>query len=388
MTRPNDSEGLLLPTGAQQAFGLPSELLELYENLQPELRRTIQREAAGAGGRVDTDEILRGIWAEVVHAWPLILRSGIPADEYIWNIAAHALRDLPFSPSRSAAAAPAGAAHSGAPSRPSAEHNLPAVVRLVQELTARVVGHGETDTVDAESTFTELGVDSLTALELRDLLAEATGLSFGAAVAFAHPTPLSLARHVAQRLPHTRAPGDDTGPVPQFEEFYRRLQPKLHKYARHLLGPVCCQDADDVLQIVWIIVLGHWTRIQHMNHAQAYVYMIVRNEALRSRRAAARRHARTPFADEAQLAALAELVRQSQTGQVERVIDEQGVKQYITEHLAPRLSRQQLTILLMDMAGYETGTVAEALCIEQSTVRVQRHRIRTKLAASKPPPFL
>nr|WP_083737807.1 type I polyketide synthase [Amycolatopsis keratiniphila] len=75
---------------------------------------------------------------------------------------------------------------------------------------AAVLGHAATDTVDTELTFKDLGFDSLTAVELRDALAELTGLSLPAALLFNHPTPAALVRHLRAEL--TEAPRE-TGTV-------------------------------------------------------------------------------------------------------------------------------------------------------------------------------
>ena len=69
---------------------------------------------------------------------------------------------------------------------------------LVVRRTAAVLGH--TDLVAADRDFTGLGLDSLTAVELRDALSAATGLRLPATVTFDHPTPAAVAAHLDELL--------------------------------------------------------------------------------------------------------------------------------------------------------------------------------------------
>ncbi|MGW6772835.1 acyl carrier protein, partial [Streptomyces sp. NPDC055037] len=65
---------------------------------------------------------------------------------------------------------------------------------------AQVLGYPDTDAVGAERSFRDLGVDSLGAVELRNQLSTATGLSLSATLVFDHPTPTALAGHVLGEL--------------------------------------------------------------------------------------------------------------------------------------------------------------------------------------------
>ncbi|MFD7507559.1 type I polyketide synthase [Streptomyces sp. NPDC059850] len=82
----------------------------------------------------------------------------------------------------------------------SAAERQRAVLHLVRQHAATVLGHTDPDAVHAEASFKELGFESLTAVELRDRLAAATGLRLPAALIFRYPTPEGIARHVVQRL--------------------------------------------------------------------------------------------------------------------------------------------------------------------------------------------
>ncbi len=78
----------------------------------------------------------------------------------------------------------------------------------VRTRTALVLGHPDTTAIGPETAFKKLGIDSLTALELRNKLAAATGLKLPATLVFDHPNPNALVRFLGERL----APAAATAP--------------------------------------------------------------------------------------------------------------------------------------------------------------------------------
>ncbi|MFD7842654.1 SDR family NAD(P)-dependent oxidoreductase [Nocardia sp. NPDC059764] len=79
-------------------------------------------------------------------------------------------------------------------------------LETVRAQVAAVLGHDSGDSIDAETPFRELGLDSLGGVELRNRLGKATGLSLPSTLVFDYPTPAAVAKLVQSRVAPAATP--------------------------------------------------------------------------------------------------------------------------------------------------------------------------------------
>ncbi|MFG2979591.1 beta-ketoacyl synthase N-terminal-like domain-containing protein, partial [Streptomyces sp. NPDC048331] len=100
----------------------------------------------------------------------------------------------------------------------SADAAKDALGELVRTHCAAVLGHAGPDAIAPHAPFKELGFDSLTAVDLRNRLNAATGLSLPSTLVFDHPSPERLAERLAQDLLHLRQAAPTALAVPAADD--------------------------------------------------------------------------------------------------------------------------------------------------------------------------
>ncbi|MER8188387.1 type I polyketide synthase [Kitasatospora sp. NPDC094015] len=124
------------------------------------------------------------------------------------------LADLPEARQAAPAASAAGELVDRLAALGTAERRA-ALADLVRAEVAEVLGHPDPAAIEPDRVFKDIGFDSLTAVELRNRLAEATGLRLSVTLAFDHPTTAALAAHLlAELLGDAPEPAAEPRPVP------------------------------------------------------------------------------------------------------------------------------------------------------------------------------
>ncbi|HEV2639003.1 MAG TPA: SDR family NAD(P)-dependent oxidoreductase [Actinocrinis sp.] len=95
-----------------------------------------------------------------------------------------------------------------------AADRAPALVGLVRNTVAVVLGYPNPNAVDMALPFHDLGLDSLGAVELGDRISAATGSRLPDTITFSHPTPQALAEYLGTALDPPEHSGEDHAAEP------------------------------------------------------------------------------------------------------------------------------------------------------------------------------
>ncbi|HET9381869.1 MAG TPA: SDR family NAD(P)-dependent oxidoreductase, partial [Streptomyces sp.] len=174
----------------------------------------------------------------------------------------HLLRGLVGAVRRTAHTVEPGDGRRGLPERlaglgPAEREAL--LLDLVRTQAAVVLGHSGPGGIRADLAFKETGFDSLTSVELRNRMREATGLHLPATLVFDHPTPQALAAHLLGELAVGEAsPADPVlaglagleaaiGSAASDDEARRRITIRLRELLRAAETPHTAEPSDDDL---------------------------------------------------------------------------------------------------------------------------------------------
>nr|WP_239157732.1 type I polyketide synthase [Streptomyces sp. SID13726] len=171
------------------------------------LRALAPGQAVAAMGRAlaagDTAlTLLDADWPRFAAAYTAVrhspLLTGIPQAAAVLDTVRDAARETPALGDRLAGVTPA-------------ERDRLALELVCAEV-ALVLGHGSGQDIDPQRALRDLGFDSLTAVELRNRLDQATGLRLPTTLVYDHPTPTALAEELLAQLTPDRGPaGADAG---------------------------------------------------------------------------------------------------------------------------------------------------------------------------------
>ena len=162
-------------------------------------------------GKENILQTLGGLWAAGQEVdWKVIFPEGgqrVELPTYPWQRQPYWLGDKPLPAPALTEPLPRpvtpDSAETAAPTRLSGLRpaEVPAqLAAVVREVVAEILGHREADALDAEQGFSEQGLDSLMAVQLRNRLQAELGIQLAKTIAFDHPNLNRLTAHLLARV--------------------------------------------------------------------------------------------------------------------------------------------------------------------------------------------
>ncbi|AGP59481.1 hypothetical protein M271_40510, partial [Streptomyces rapamycinicus NRRL 5491] len=164
-----------------------------------------QSDTTGASGPPMPSEHALSLFDRALNADGPVLAAGLDLSSVRTAVAAGSplpavLGGLVRVPRRAAASGPGASQFARQMAALGEVERARVLLDLVRENAAAVLGHDQAADVRADRAFRDIGFDSVTAVELRNRLATATGLTLPATLVFDYPTAQALAEYVMRRV--------------------------------------------------------------------------------------------------------------------------------------------------------------------------------------------
>ncbi|WUH90881.1 type I polyketide synthase [Streptomyces sp. NBC_00433] len=204
----------------RQAAGLPGQSLawgfwQSASGMTAHLADLDRERLARSGMRPMPDELGLALFDAARSDGGAVLATAAMNVEISGSGASPLVRGLAAPARRVAAGSPSTTSDRSLPSRlagMAAPERTAALVAIVRAHAAAVLGHSGPEAIGRDRAFKELGIDSLTAVELRNKLTSQTGVRLAPTVVFQYPNPAELAEHLATLLGPSAENGDGASP--------------------------------------------------------------------------------------------------------------------------------------------------------------------------------
>lgn len=162
-----------------------------------------------------------------------------------------------------------------------------------------------------------------------------------------------------------------------FNEVYKKFQPKIFHYLSRLIGP---SEAEDTVQEVFEKVSRKLKTFKGESKFSTWLYRIATNTAFDRLRSPSLKHAseHTPFEKIANPEA-----RNVWNGQSETAIDQNVIRKEMSacvrEYIDKLPSDHRAVLILSEIEGFKNKEIADILQISLENVKIRLHRARAGL---------